>query len=277
MNDVQRGSSLPGLAMTGTDAPVVGVFDAGVGGIPLAALLDQRGYRVVYLGDAARRPYGPKPNDVVAGYVAEAERFFERAGCDAWVIACNTASVVAEGVLRRHIPCIDMVSAVVSAYPTTQSGKLGLLATAGTVASGTFDVALGTYDLHQIATEELLRLAEEGGGDAAVVRSLAAAALRSLAEAGCTEVVLACTDFTCVMGELQAEAGDLRLVDPLYEALRMVEALVPPPRGGEPPVHRLVLTGEHPLDVPAYARGRFGLELPEPEYRPLGTVSATAL
>lgn len=248
----------------------MGVFDAGIGGIPLAALLDQQGHAIVYLGDVARRPYGPRSNVEVARYVGEAEQFFADVGCDIWVIACNTASVVSTEALRGLIPCVDMVSAVVHEYPASGSGPVGILATAGTVASGAFPAALATYEVHQIATEELLRMAEEGGGESTRLRALAADAFAQLRAHGCGDAVLACTDFTCVLDDLVAEAGGIRLVDPLEAAVRLVdERLAGLDRKGAASGangHRLVLTGEHPVDVPAYARERFGLELPEPEY-----------
>ena len=266
---------------------VIGVFDAGIGGIPMAAMLAERGHQVVYLGDAARRPYGPQPNEVVARYVAEAERFFDQAGCDAWVIACNTASVVAHEALAGTIPCVDMVSAVVHEYPAIDSGPIGLLATAGTVASGAFIGALPAYDVHQVATEELLRIAEEGGGDASRIRALAAEAFTEVREAGCAEVILACTDFTCVMEHLIAESQGLALLDPVDAAVALLQETLaghgrrdkrtPTGQAREGRVraghtssgHRLVLTGPHPVDVAAFAHDRYGLELPEPEYLPL--------
>lgn len=261
-----------------TGRATVGVFDAGIGGIPLAARLAKAGHRIVYLGDAARRPYGPQSGRHVARYVAEAEAFFTNVGCDVWVIACNTASVVAADALVGTIPCVDMVTAVRHEFPVSGSGPLGLIATAGTVSSGAFVDALPTYDLHQVATEELLRLAEEGGGDRAQIRAFAARAFEELRAFGCSDVVLACTDYTCVFDELTLEAGDLRLADPLAAAANLVELHLSD-QEASPEVttgdHRLVLTGPHPVDVSAYARERFELDLPEPEYRPLTAIPAT--
>lgn len=252
---------------------VIGVFDAGIGGFPIAAVLAARGHRIVYLGDAARRPYGPLPNAVVATYVAEAEMFFTASGCDVWAIACNTASVVAGDAVQGLIPCVDMVSAVVRDFPSTGSGPLGLLATAGTVASGVLPKVLASYELHQIATEELLRIAEEGGGDSSRVRALAAEAFETLTEHGCQETVLACTDFTCIIDDMRAAAGVMRVVDPLEAAAQLVEDnLGSCARNGAPPDygHRLVLTGPHPVDARTYARDRFGLDFPAVEYHPIG-------
>lgn len=253
--------------------PVAGVFDAGIGGLPVAARLAARGCQIVYLGDSGRRPYGPQQNDAVAGYVAEAEQFFADAGCDFWVIACNTASVVAPQALRGLLPCVDMVGAVLHRYPPGGSGPLGLIATAGTVASGEFSSRLEGYDVHALATEELLRIAEEGGGDSAVVRSLAAVAFEQLRAELCTEVVLACTDFTCVLDDLAAVADNLVLFDPIDAVLELADAQIRDLRERTPgigPSHRLVLTGPHPVDVPAYARTEFGLTLSDPEYLTLG-------
>lgn len=251
---------------------LVGVFDAGIGGIPVAAALKSDGHHVVYLADSARRPYGPQPHEAVTQYVAEAERFFTDAGCNAWVIACNTASVVADQAIDDLIPCVTMLSAVADEFPASGAGRLGLLGTAGTVASGAFPRALSTYEIHQVATEELLRIAEEGGGDAAKVRELAAAAFRELRVHDCQDVILACTDFTCVLDDLIVAAEGLRLVDPMHAAVRLIQETVAAtsPPGGSDVEDRLVMTGVHPVDIRAYARDRFHLDLPEAEYRQLG-------
>lgn len=251
----------------------VGVFDAGIGGVPLTARIARAGHQIVYLGDAGRRPYGPRPQSEVATYVTEAEQFFADAGCDVWAIACNTASVVAAESTRGLLPRVDMVAAVLADFPPGGNGAIGVLATAGTVSSNVFPRSLTGYTVHQVATEELLRLAEEGGGDSKTVRALADEAFDELREAGCDTAVLACTDFTCVLDDLAAVAGQIRLVDPLDAAVRLVEDALsdlPPRTEHAGNADRLVLTGAHPVDIPRYARQRFGLSLPEPEYIDVG-------
>jgi glutamate racemase len=276
-----------GAVVDGTDRPRVGVFDAGIGGVPLAARLHELiPCQVVYLGDAARRPYGPQPGARVAGYVAQAEEFFFRQRCDLWVVACNTASVVVDMATRDLLPRIDMISAVRATVPTTDR-PIGLVGTAGTVRSGAFPRALSGRVVHQIATEELLRLAEEGGGDAGAVRALAGSAFDELRDLGCRHVILACTDFTCILTDLHQVADDLALIDPLEEAARLAVAHLragsrqgrgsavdpaaaatgaplpgPTPGAGD----EVYLTGPHPVDVAAYAHDRFGLSWPEPTF-----------
>lgn len=226
-------------------------------------------YRLVYFGDAARRPYGPLPGDVVTGYVAQAEALFHREGCDVWVIACNTASVVADRALKGLLPCIDMVSAAAAAAPDPAEGPVGVLATAGTVASGVIARALPEHDVHQVATEELLRLAEEGASADPRIPALTAAAVAELQAAGCTSAILACTDFTCVLPQMRAAAGGIRLIDPLDAAAAMAVATL---RDLDPGLDRtelpdkLYLSGPHPTDIVEFARDRFGLDLPPVEY-----------
>ena len=287
-------ATLPGLGKGAR----IGVFDAGIGGVPFAALLRRRApqHDIVYLGDAARRPYGPQSAADVTRYVAQAERFFAEAACDAWVVACNTASVVTPLALRGSLPCIDMVSAAQRVAPSPERGRLAVLATAGTVASGVLPRALPDHDVVQIATEDLLRLAEEGGGDDPVrLRSLVRQALQEVRDAGCRAAVLACTDFTCI-GDLMAEVAEelagepvgptaftggappwaCTLIDPLEGALELLldalDDITTPPADGRGPGElsaarhdRLCMTGEHPVDARRYAADEFQLALPPVE------------
>ncbi|PKW16169.1 glutamate racemase [Saccharopolyspora spinosa] len=244
----------------------VGIFDAGIGGLPLAAMLRRRApqHRLVYLGDAARRPYGPRPGAEVARFLGQAEQFFVRAGCDAWVIACNTASVVAAEADVGAIPFVDMVSAVREAVRMAPVGPVGVLATAGTVASGALPRALPEREVFQVATEELLRLAEEGGGDDPVrLRRLARRAMEQITAAGCASAVLACTDFTCILDAMRAAEPGFALIDPVESAADLTLGLLQKPgspRAGQEDL--FCLTGPHPTDGVAFAWDAFGLTLP---------------
>lgn len=244
----------------------VGVFDAGIGGLPLASALRRRApqHRLVYLGDAARRPYGPRPAAEVARFLGEAERFFLRAGCDVWVIACNTASVVAGDAGIGALPCVDMVSAVRESVRTAPEGPVGVLATAGTVASGVLPRALPDRGVFQVATEELLRLAEEGGGDDPVrLGRLAEQAMAEVIGAGCTSAVLACTDFTCILDTMRAAAPGFPVIDPLTSAVDLTLGLLgDSSRASAAEDDLFCLTGPHPVDAVAFARQTCGLALP---------------
>ncbi|TQC44329.1 hypothetical protein EEB14_38120 [Rhodococcus sp. WS4] len=250
-------------------AGTIGIFDAGIGGLPLADLIRRRApqHRIVYLGDAARRPYGPQPAANVSRYVAEAERFFADHGCDVWVIACNTASVVAENSVERAIPVIDMMTAIQVAVRNAPDGPVGVMATAGTVASGVIPRVLTDRQVYQLATEELLRLAEEGITDERI-NPLIAEAMTYLRARRCTSAVLACTDFTCILDPLRGAAGMCHLIDPLDAAADLALTHVAEAANLSHPLEGdlLYLTGEHPVDVVQYAAETYGLDLPAITY-----------
>lgn len=148
--------------------------------------------------------------------------------------------------------------------------RIGLLATASTVASGVLVDALPEFDVTQVATEDLLRLAEVGSNDRATIQRLTRAAIGVLRENGCDSAVLACTDFTAILPMMSEVSASMTLVDPLDAALDLVlEAIADfgarPHTDANGAVDRLCLTGPHPVDVPEYARDRLGLALPPPE------------
>ncbi|WP_158074146.1 glutamate racemase [Micromonospora sp. CB01531] len=247
----------------------VGVFDAGIGGLPIARAVTRRlpGVAISYLADSGRRPYGPQPAATVARYVRQAERFFADRGVDAWVIACNTASVVAPATDERLVPCVDMVEAVGRVLPPPTAGRVALLGTLGTIVSGVIPRAYPDHDWVPMPTEALLRHAEEGDARSPAVADLLRQLRDELGQSGATHAVLACTDYTCILPAMIDALPGIALLDPLDGAVQAVCDIVrptttdamttatPQSRG-----HELAVTGHHPVDIPALARETYGLE-----------------
>ncbi|HKC42108.1 MAG TPA: glutamate racemase, partial [Gemmatimonadales bacterium] len=84
----------------------LGVFDSGIGGLTVARALFERlpGESVIYFGDTARVPYGPKSPDTVRRYSAEILAYLLGRGVKAVVVACNTSTAHALGSLQQHAP-----------------------------------------------------------------------------------------------------------------------------------------------------------------------------
>lgn len=213
-----------------SSAPI-GVFDSGLGGFAVADFIHRLmpSESVLYLGDVAHRPFGPRPAADVAEYTRAAEAFFAGEGAKAFVIACNTASVLASE-LRGLLPAVEMVEPAVRAAAALRPRSVGVVGTLGTVESGTYQRALGRAmpGARVVARpcEEALRLAEAGGGgDPALLRSLLAECLEAVA--GCEVTILACTDFTCVRAALD-EVNQARtlLLDPAEAAVRRLGELL---------------------------------------------------
>ena len=133
------------MAAPGIDAPI-GIFDSGVGGLTVArAVIDQLpAEQVVYVGDTANGPYGPQPiADVRRHALAVGDALAER-GVKLLVIACNTASAacLADARERYAVPVVEVVRpAVRRAVATTRTGRIGVIGTRATIASGAYDDA----------------------------------------------------------------------------------------------------------------------------------------
>ncbi|MCX4469599.1 aspartate/glutamate racemase family protein [Micromonospora sp. NBC_01655] len=248
---------------------VVGVFDAGIGGLPIARALTRRlpGVAISYLADSGRRPYGPQPGATVARYVRQAERFFAGKGVDVWVIACNTASVVAPATNERLVPCVDMVEAVGRVLPPVAAGRVALLGTLGTIVSGAIPRAYPDHDWVPMPTEALLRHAEEGDARSPAVLDLLRRLRDEVDQSGATHAVLACTDYTCILPAMADALPGIALLDPLDGAVRAVCDIVRSRSTDEAPTafresrgHEFAVTGHHPVDIPTLARETYGLE-----------------
>src|SRR5271169_4931258 len=152
------------------DAPL-GVFDSGLGGLTVVRALREMlpDERIVYLGDTARVPYGTKGAATVIKYALGCARHLVAHDVKALVIACNTVSAVAPERLRVEldIPVLGVIEpGARAAVAATRTGRIGVLATAGTIASGAYPRAVAQVSTRAEvigqAAPLLVPLAEEG-------------------------------------------------------------------------------------------------------------------
>lgn len=259
---------------------MIGVFDSGFGGLSvlrhLRRRLPERDFS--YLGDTGRAPYGGREVHTILDFSEQAcERLFDE-GCLLVVVACNTVSCVALRHLQRRYAgpgsprrvlgvTIPGAEAAVAAGP----GRVGVLATARTVASGTYVAELHKLDpareVVQRAAPLLAPLVEEGWEET----ELAPLAVRRyLAALGPVDVLLlGCTHYPLLAPVFAAEvAPGTRIVDPApWLAERLVDWLARHPGFDEPGTGalRVASTG----DPAAFARhgARFlGEALPPVEH-----------
>jgi glutamate racemase len=231
-------------------AKPIGIFDSGLGGLTVARAIAGALPRenLVYLGDTARVPYGTRSAQTVVRYaIGCAERLLSF-DIKLLVVACNTVSGVALGELqgRLDIPVIGVIEPGARAgVRATRTGRIGVLATAGTVASGAYERAIHAENdsIEVIATAAplLVPLAEEGWVSGEVPRLAAMRYLQPLAEADVDTVVLGCTHYPLlsdIIHEVAAEllGHDLAIVDSadataatLGEILRREPAAPGPP------------------------------------------------
>jgi glutamate racemase len=134
----------------------VGIFDSGYGGLTVMKEIVQKlpAYDYIYLGDNARAPYGNRSFDTVYHYTLECVEWFFKQGCPLVILACNTASAKAlrsiqQNDLERIAPgkrvlgVIRPTTEVIGNY--TESRSIGILGTAGTVQSGSYEIEIHKF------------------------------------------------------------------------------------------------------------------------------------
>ena len=127
----------------------IGVFDSGYGGLTILSEIRKAlpDYDYIYLGDNARAPYGSRSFEIVYQFTLEAVTELFRRGCHLVILACNTASAKAlRNIQQLDLPRLDPSRRVLGVIrPTveaigsiTRNGHIGIFATPGTVASGSY-------------------------------------------------------------------------------------------------------------------------------------------
>jgi glutamate racemase len=209
------------------DAPL-GVFDSGLGGLTVAralrrALPDES---ILYLGDTARVPYGTRSGDTVLRYARGCARVLIERGVKGIVVACNTVSAVALDMLRAELdlPVLGVVepgarAAVHALESAMKRGEpsppatIGVLGTAGTVASGAYPRAIGRLstrvEVVAVAAPLLVPLVEEGWLEGEVPRLAVARYVEPLVRAGARVLVLGCTHYPLLAPVIVSVAREL--------------------------------------------------------------------
>lgn len=219
--------------MSGSNAPI-GVFDSGIGGLTVVRrivdLLPNES--ILYFGDTARVPYGPKSADTVRRYAHEAASFLLSRGVKLIVIACNTVSAHAMTALRSTLP-VPVLGVVEpgarAAVRATQSRRIGVIGTAGTIASGAYDLAvrrkLPEARVYAQSCPLFVPFVEEGWVEHPSARLVAAEYLRPLQEMDVDVLILGCTHYPALRELIADVMGPgVTLVDSAEEAAKDVRA-----------------------------------------------------
>ena len=205
----------------------VGVFDSGIGGLTVAHEIMRQlpAERIVYFGDTARVPYGPKSPDTVRRYSREIAGYLMSQDVKAIVVACNTATAHALPTLQREqsIPVIGVVEpGARAAVAATRRGDLGVIGTAGTIGSGAYERAIRAIapdaNIVARACPLFVPLVEEGWLNTEPTRLIAREYLGPLRAAGIDTLVLGCTHYPLLKPLIGRILGpDVALIDSAHE------------------------------------------------------------
>lgn len=242
------------------NAAPIGIFDSGIGGLTVARAIYHRlpGESTIYFGDTARVPYGPKSPETVRRYSREILGWLLGQGVKAIVIACNTSTAHALEDLqaRSPVPVIGVIDpGARAAVAATRGGGIGVIGTAGTIASDAYRRAI-----HRIAPDAVVvqrpcplfvPLVEEGWFEHPAAELIAAEYLAPFREHGIDTLVLGCTHYPLLKPLLRRVLGDeVSLIDSAEETARATESALREhgllgPEGAEGP-HRFVVSDDEP-------------------------------
>jgi glutamate racemase len=208
------------------------VFDSGVGGLTVArALMDLLpDERIVYFGDTARGPYGPRDLGQVRTFTAQIVGWLAAQDAKLVVAACNTATAAAleTDPLPFPVPVVGVIApAVDAAVRSTRNGRIGVIGTEGTIASGAYEravlAAAPEIKLFSQACPSFVDLVEAGRTTDADVLVEAADQLAPLVAAGVDTLILGCTHYPLMTGVLAYVMGpEVLLVSSAEETARRV-------------------------------------------------------
>ena len=209
--------------MTTASAAPIGVFDSGIGGLTVVKELIRQlpDESIIYFGDTARVPYGPKSPDTVLRYSREITCWLQEQGVKTIVVACNTATAHALPTLREEldIPVVGVVEpGARAAIEASESRSIGVIGTMGTINSGAYERAIRALDPEATITTKACPLfvpfVEEGWLDHEATRLVADEYLSPMAQANVDALVLGCTHYPLLKPLIARVLGrKVRLID----------------------------------------------------------------
>lgn len=205
----------------------IGIFDSGVGGLTVArAVLEELpNEHLIYFGDTARVPYGPRDLQEVKGFVFEIVTFLQSQGVKIIVIACNTGTAAGLVDAQRHfnIPIIGVIEpGARGAVQATVNRRVGVIGTKGTIESSAYQKTIQALDagieVFGQACPPFVEFAERGETTGQEITNVAQEYLKPLKEAQVDTVILGCTHYpllTKVIAEVMGE--DVKLINSATE------------------------------------------------------------
>ena len=235
-----------------SQAPI-GVFDSGVGGLTVAREIMRQmpKERIIYFGDTARVPYGTKSKETVTRFSKQIARFLQSHQVKTIVVACNTASAYAIEDLEAEldIPVVGVVKpGARMAADVTRNGKIGVIATEGTIGSGLYSKYIKSLredaTIYGKACPLFVPLVEEGLWEDPVTVEIARRYLTELIDLDIDTLILGCTHYPLIRSTIGSIMGEgVTLVNPAYETAVALKKLlaeknllneVTPPLGSNP-------------------------------------------
>lgn len=222
--------------MKGKHSKPIGVFDSGLGGLTVVRELRRRlpAEAIVYFGDIARLPYGPKSKVQIRRFSVENTEFLLQKGIKALVVACNSSASAAFGLLNRRysLPMVSVIEpAVDAALERSSSARIGVIGTAATVESGVYEKALrkkqSKAEVFSVSCPLFVPLVEEGWLDGRVAEQVVEKYLAPLGPKKIDTLILGCTHYPILAEQIRKFMGPgVTLIDSAAPTVKRLAALL---------------------------------------------------
>ena len=223
------------MSLPNAYAPI-GVFDSGVGGLSVVRRLRELlpNESLIYVADQAHVPYGGRELQEVEGFACGISAALIASGCKAIVMACNISSAVALDAVQALHPDVPVLGVIrpgaAAALQAVEEGRIGVLATEGTVRSGAYTATLQAIcpnaQVTEVACPRFVPLIEAGRERTAEARAAVREYLAPLLAQEVETVVLGCTHYPFLLPLLQSEAPKTRFIDPAYQTTCALQDLL---------------------------------------------------
>ncbi len=259
----------------------IGMFDSGVGGLTVArAHIDLLPHEhLIYFGDTAHCPYGPRPLEEVRKFALEITDALVEEDVKMLVVACNSAASAALDEMRERyvVPIVSVIEpAVKSAIAISRNRRIGLIGTEATVNSGAYEHAVGDTKANVLliaqACPRFVEFVERGDTSSDELLEVAREYLEPMKESEVDTLILGCTHYPLLRGVLRYVMGDdvvlvssaEETANQVYAELRDADLLNRSPQTG---THRFIASSEQGISGELGARF-LGPEFKAVEYRP---------
>lgn len=219
------------------DQRAIGVFDSGLGGLTAVRHLQKLlpSENIIYFGDTGRVPYGTRSRDTIRRYTEEDCRLLLEQNVKFIIAACGTVSSVSPDILAQlPVPAIGVVSPTAqAAAKATKNNRVGIIGTAATIRSASFEKELLTINPNIQVTATpcplFVPLVESGwiADDDPVAIPMVHRYLSAVREAKVDTLILGCTHFPLLSSIIQSELGrDVTLIDSGLETAALCAAML---------------------------------------------------
>jgi glutamate racemase len=214
----------------------IGIFDSGLGGLTVVRevidTLPQES--IIYFGDTAHCPYGPRDLNEVKGFAFEIAHFLVKEEVKLLVVACNTATAAALKDLQENfdLPIVGVIEpGARAAVMATKSRRVGVIGTVGTIESAVYPRIIYTLDagirVYAQACPELVDCVERGEVEGERVLEVVKSYLTPLKECGVDTLILGCTHYPLLERVISNVMGpEVKIISSAREAAKEVKEML---------------------------------------------------